>query len=93
MEYWKNEIKRLYIINEDEPTYVEAYKWNDLYIVHGEIEIYCFDSNFNEKWKFAGRDVWITRDGTEAISFTDDCIVLKDWLGYTYRVNCNGEEL
>ena len=92
-EQWEVLVKQVYLKYEDEPTYIKVYKWNDLYIVHGEINVYCFDNSYEKKWTFSGRDIWVTKDDSEAISFFDDCMVLKDWLGYTYRVNREGKEV
>lgn len=92
-EEWEELVKQAYLVYEDEPTYIKAYKWNDSYIVHGEISVYCFNSVYEKEWDCSGRDIWITRDDSDAISFTDDYVVLKDWFGYTYRVNCKGEEI
>ena len=90
---WEVLVKQTYLKYEEEPTYIKAYKWKDLYIAHGEISVYCFSNSYENKWTFSGRDIWVTKDDSEAISFFDDCMVLKDWLGYTYRVNCKGEEI
>ena len=92
MESWEKKVKEAYLAYDDTPTYIKAYRKNDLYIVHGEIAIYCFDQNLEKKWEFFGRDIWVTQDGSEAISLFDDYIELKDWLGYTYRINYQGEE-
>ena len=88
---WKELVKQAYMTYENEATYINAYKWNDLFIVHGEISIYCFNSEYEKVWDFSGRDIWVTNDGSEAVSFIDDYIVLRDWLGYTYKVNYEGE--
>lgn len=34
-EEWEELVKQAYLVYEDEPTYIKAYKWNDSYIVHG----------------------------------------------------------
>lgn len=90
---WKELVKQAYLKYEDEPTYINAYKWNDLYIVHGEIRIYCFNNRYEKQWNFSGRDIWVTNDGSETVSFIDDYIVLRDWLGYTYKVDASGLEV
>jgi hypothetical protein len=52
----------------------------------------------NEKWKFGGRDIFITLDGKEPIEITPDKIIpdkiiLKDFEGYEYILDENGHEL
>lgn len=90
---WKELLKQAYLTYENEVTYINAYEWNDLYIVHGEISIYCFNSECEKVWEFSGRDIWVTNDGSEAVSFIDDYIVLRDRLGYTYKIDACGLEV
>ena len=59
MESWEKKVKEAYLAYDDTPTYIKAYRKNDLYIVHGEIAIYCFDQNLEKKWEFFGRDIWV----------------------------------
>lgn len=57
----------------------------------GETIIYCFDQNFEKEWEFSTRDFWVTQDASEALQLFDDYIELKDWLGYIYKVDYQGE--
>lgn len=88
---WKVQAKRAYLQYEDEQTYFDSFQKDDFYIVHGEIFIYCFDTNFKKLWDFSARDIWVRQDGLPALILHDEYIELHDWLGYTYEVTYEGK--
>ena len=87
---WEEKAKEAYLKYENEPTYVKAYRKGDLYVVHGEITILCFNKNFEKLWEFCARDIWITTDDSEAIVLHNKYIQLKDWRGYVYKLDYQG---
>lgn len=93
MQDWEAKVKAAYMEYEHEVTYIASYRHKDLYIVHGEITIYCFDLNLQKCWGFSGRDIWITIDDSPALTLCDSCIKLKDWLGYEYVLDYNGKKI
>ncbi|NLG05585.1 MAG: hypothetical protein GX567_17440 [Clostridia bacterium] len=90
---WKIKAKQAYLEYEDEPTYFDTFMHDDKYIVHGEILIYCFDSEFRKMWDFSARDIWVRQDGCQAVVLHDEYIELYDWLGYSYKLGYDGKEI
>jgi hypothetical protein len=63
------------------------------YIVHGELQITRIDKEGNEKWTFGARDIFVTPDGTHSLELLTDKIKLRDWEGYEYLLNEDGQEI
>ncbi len=77
----------------DGATCFEIFKHNDSYIVHGELEISRIDKNGNIMWKRSGADIFMTPEGLNTFSITDDYILATDWGYRKYKFNFNGELL
>jgi len=88
---WRTAVLEAYKEYEHEGTFINAYKCEELYFVHGELDIYCFDCNFHMLWKFSARDIFATVDGTNAFEIKDNYLLLRDFEGYTYFVDFNGK--
>jgi hypothetical protein len=83
--HWKKEL--------DWATCFAIYPFMNDFVVHGELEITRVDKNGNVKWIFGARDIFVTPDEKESIEFTADNIKLRDWQGYEYLLNENGQEI
>lgn len=90
-ETWKVAVFDAYTEYEHEETFIDAYKCGELYFVHGELDIYCFDNNLCMLWNFSARDIFVTTDGTSAFEIKDNHLLLRDFEGYTYFVDYNGK--
>ena len=77
----------------DPATCFAIYHFKGDFIIHGELQITRIDKDGNEKWSFSARDIFVTPDGKESISLMDDKIKLRDWEGYEYLLNENGQEI
>lgn len=82
---WKKEL--------DLATCFGIYEFDGDFIIHGEISITRIDKNGNEKWRFGARDIFVTQDGSESIKVHPEKIELKDWQGYNYVLDKNGNEI
>ena len=76
----------------DPATCFGIYSFKDDFIIHGELEVTRIDIEGNEKWKFGARDIFVT-PGKEAIDVMQDKIKLRDWEGYEYLLDENGQEV
>ena len=63
------------------------------YIIYGEIEIKMLDFNFNTKWKFSGRDIFVSVSGKNPFELCKDRIKLYDFNDNYYEIDFNGNEL
>ena len=60
------------------------------YILHGETELFCYDKQLNRVWSFCGRDIFATLDGSSAFWIEADIIHCRDWLGWHYVLDYDG---
>ena len=74
----------------DAVTCFGIYPFKGDYIIHGELEIKRIDLHGNIKWDFSAKDIFVTRDSSEAIRFNGNTIELTDWDGDQYVLNENG---
>ncbi len=68
----------------------EIYSFQDGYIIYGETEIIKVNKSGEVEWSFSGRDIFVLANGEEPFSICGDTIIAKDWLGYTYVLDKNG---
>ncbi len=77
----------------DPATCFAIYPFKDDYIIHGELQISRIDKDGNEKWTFGARDIFVTPNGEDALEIQTDKIKLRDWDGYEYLLNEDGQEI
>jgi hypothetical protein len=77
----------------DPATCFAIYSFKDDFIVHGELRITRIDKEGNEKWTFGARDIFVTPDGKDTLELQTDKIKLRDWEGYEYLLNEDGQEI
>ncbi len=82
---WKKEF--------DLATCFSIYSFKSDFIIHGELQISRVDKNGIKKWEFGARDIFVTSDGKESFGLKEDKIYLRDWQGYEYVINENGQEV
>lgn len=62
------------------------------FIIHSEINIICVDKNLIEKWRFSGRDIFVSSSGSiPGCECTESLIILRDFLGYEYHLDYDGK--
>ena len=75
----------------DEATCFEIFRFEDGYLIHGELAITRINLLGNVIWRFSGRDIFVTPDGNDEITFSDKGIKLIDWSGKTYLLDIDGK--
>ena len=69
------------------------YKVDTGYIIHGEIEITKWDLDFNKKWSFSGRDIFVSITGKQSMTLLKDRICLYDFYDYYYEIDYDGNQI
>ncbi|WP_205410085.1 hypothetical protein [Flavihumibacter solisilvae] len=77
----------------DQATCFEIYKYQDNYIVHGELEISRLDVDGKILWQRSGADIFTTISGEQAFKLTDNLIIAKDFEDRVYKFDYDGNEL
>lgn len=67
------------------------YKITNGYIVYGEIDIIMLDLNFKIKWRFSGRDIFVSISGKKAFELGDSTIKLFDFNDDYYEIDFDGK--
>ena len=63
------------------------------YIIYGEIETKKLDFNFNTRWNFSGRDIFVSVSGKKSFELCKDRIKLYDFNDDYYEIDFDGNEL
>lgn len=66
------------------------YKVKSGYIIYGEIEITMLDFDFNKKWSFSGRDIFVSVSGKESFKLCENSIKLYDFEDNFYEIDFMG---
>ena len=74
----------------DQATCFEIFKYNDSYIIHGELEISRLDSNGQIMWQKSGADIFTTPTGINDFEITEEYIRATDWENRTYKFDFDG---
>ena len=77
----------------DTATCFEIYKYQDTYIIHGELEISRLDNDGKILWQQIGADVFTTLDGEDNFVLTDNYILATDWENNKYKFDYNGRSV
>lgn len=67
------------------------YKLQQGYIIYGEVEIIMLDFEFNEKWKFSGKDIFVSISGKTAFQICEKTIKLYDFEDDFYEIDFEGK--
>jgi len=76
----------------DQATCFEIFKYQDNYIVHGELEISRLDKNGKILWQQSGADIFTTISGGQDFELTDNFIIAKDFEDRVYKFDYNGKD-
>ena len=69
------------------------YRIDKGYIIYGETEIVMLDLNFNKRWDFSGKDIFVSITGKTAFSLGKDSICLYDFDDNYYEIDYKGNLL
>lgn len=87
------DLNLLWRTQADQATCFEIYKYQDSYIVHGELEISRLDKDGKILWQRSGADIFTTQDGKDDFRITDNYILATDWENRKYKFDFNGNIL
>ena len=73
--------------------YFSIHKFENGYIVYGELDILKISPVFEREWSFSGADIFVSPDGDSSFCIEKDTIHLSDWEGRRYIINKFGEEI
>lgn len=68
-------------------------KFEDDFIIHGEVEIVRIKKSGEIVWRFGGRDIWVNLNGKKEFVMEKDKICLIDFENNKYFINYNGVEI
>lgn len=95
-------ITRIHIRNRTLLQYLEfdifgggfsLFKVDQGYLIHGESQIIMLDFDFQKKWDYSGRDIFVTQTNEPAFKMCSDAIHLQDFEGNKYVINYEGETI
>lgn len=61
------------------------------YIIYGEIEILMLDFQFNKKWAFLGKDIFVSISGKKSFELCENSIKLYDFEDNYYEIDYMGK--
>ncbi len=76
----------------DQACCFEIFKYQDDYIVHGELEISRLDKNGNILWQQSGADIFTTLSGEQDFEITEDFIIATDFENRIYKFDYQGQD-
>jgi hypothetical protein len=86
------DLKLFWQTKADQATCFEIYKYQDSYIVHGELEISRLDKNGKIIWQQGGADIFTTIDGRQDFELTDNFIIATDFENRVYKFDYEGKD-
>ncbi len=75
----------------DTVTCFGIFKYQDSYIIHGELEISRLDYNGKIIWSQVGKDIFLTLEGENDFELTNDFILTTDYEYRKYKFDYNGK--
>lgn len=72
-------------------TMFAIYKFSDGFFIHGELENFFLDRDFNVLWSASAADIFVNPDPTRNIKIFDDHITVWDFLDNKHYYNLFGE--
>lgn len=74
-------------------TSFAIHRFENDFIIHGELNIFRVDEEGNIKWKFGGKDIFVNTNGKKEFEIIGDKIHLTDWENNCYILDGNGKEI
>lgn len=85
------EMKMLWQTEADTATCFQIFKYEEDYIVHGEMDISRLDKNGVIIWQASGEDIFVMQDDGEGFTMKEDHIYAKDFCGKEYKIGYDGK--
>lgn len=86
------DLKLLWRTKADLATCFEIYKYQDSYIIHGELDISRLDKNGKIVWQRNGADVFTTISGEQDFELKDNFIIARDFEDRVYKYDYDGND-
>lgn len=74
----------------DQASCSEIFKFNESYIIHGEMEISRLNLDGEIMWQKSGADIFTTEKGTDDFEINESYIKATDWENRTYKFDFYG---
>lgn len=87
------DLELLWRTQADPATCFQVFKYQDSYIVHGEIEISRLGNDGKIIWQQSGADIFMINDGTESVELTANFIIATDWENRKYKFDYGGRDI
>lgn len=87
------ELNLIWQTQADQATCFEIFRYEDSYIIHGELEITRLDKDGNILWQNSGADIFTTLNGKDCFVITDNYILATDWENRKYKFDFNGNSI
>jgi hypothetical protein len=85
------DLNLLWQTQADDATCFEIFKYQEDFIIHGELSISRLDKNGKILWQQWGEDIFTTEEGKEDFAITENYIFAMDWNHKKYKFNFEGE--
>jgi len=83
----------LWMMQADQATCFEIFKYQEDYIVHGELEISRLNKDGKMLWQLSGADISTTIAGGQYCELTENFIIAKDFENRVYKFDYDGKDL
>jgi len=74
-------------------VYFTISKFDNGYIVWGELAIVKLSPELEVEWSFSGEDIFVSPNGNVPFAIAEDTICISDWNGRKYKLNKFGQEI
>jgi hypothetical protein len=86
------DLKLFWKIKADQFSCFGIFKYQDNYIVHGELEISRLDHSGNILWQHSGADIFTTISGQNGFNLSENFIEVADFENRIYRFDYEGKD-
>lgn len=69
------------------------YKVEKGYLIYGEMEIIMLDFDFQKRWAFSGKDIFVSVSGKEPFELRGNTICLYDFEDNYYELDFDGKQI
>lgn len=85
------DLKLNWELNADPIACFQIYKYQDKYIVHGEMQISMLNKDGEIEWEFGGADIFVSLGNENEFILKDDGILLTDFNKRKYKIDFEGK--
>lgn len=82
-----------WIVKADDATCFQIFKYNEDFIIHGELNITRILSVGEILWQNSGGDIFTTEKREQNFELNNETIKVKDWDNKIYKFDMDGNNL